>query len=314
MSNADDPVHEGDDADPTRTPVVDLQRKLAHLAQVFGHDPDEFTARVYGQFSHGAVDKLRAGKTVNKATRAKLADYLTIQLHHKFMRKWLTLPFDKFVDRLAKTRTKANTTMSFDLADSLGEFSKVELADLPGTYLIYRNSFSNREQIAREWLTITLDKVLTTRMNCHMWCHPSGRKLPANKNVEDFNGALFKFDNTYYLIASLKDPERKEDARMRFLLFPFDNIDADGIHYGIAAGRSLHLQSPVAARVVLHRVNETPSVMPDLGYVDRIAKDAIATSDDALLQKYAPLIDNQLASNETVLTATLQAKRNKLAP
>ena len=303
-----------------RKPIIDVTRKVAYLAQAFNRDADLLLEEIYEKFRGETAERLKTedpALTYNTKVRARLAKILSDGLKFECKMTWWPQPYDTFVQSVQASIRASVKTLSIDLGEQLSPFTAEEVKQLTGTYRAYRQSFSNRPEIAREWLTIEAIPQMATHLECRMWCHPSGSKDDGNGNVEDFSGKMVKFNDCYFITLALNNafPDVTGAAaprvtpRLRTIMFAIDPIDVS-VQFGIASGRSMHLQAPVAARMVIHKVEPRANRMPDLSLVDRVKiVDIASRTDDPLLQRYEKLIDNHLDEKHHVLTATLPRKR-----
>jgi hypothetical protein len=135
-----------------------------------------------------------------------------------------------------------------------------------GKYLLYRYSYTGRPEIVVEVATIAPLPGNNLELKVKMFCHPAHndhalehprRVPPTFKDVEIYEGRLFRLENMYSIVCLFTDvsgsPGRENSHRARYVVFPEVEVPRRE-HFGIMLGYSPNLEEPVACRILARKM------------------------------------------------------------
>lgn len=211
--------------------------------------------------------------------------------------------FKLSIDAVLRTRQRS---ICLDLPSSLRVFDRETVRDLCGTYYVVRYSLHGdmkQPRLVRDLLLIThpIDDAPYVNLEMHVFPSVGGNKV-IEEGVEEatrdesFSGHLYWYGRCFYGVVTHSDGAR--DNRIRTLMFPL--LDQRSFtHWGIISGYSLRLSEPASEKAIVDKISH--DVIPwsphDLPKVRRYSN-----AKHADVASYAPLVDNHIHENSSVLS------------
>jgi hypothetical protein len=255
--------HKRSEAAPSRgRAVIELSRKMKHLLRHKSYDDEKIISEL-ASFITGTQRRLIKdwvdGKVthIRQLSRDHITEYFEKKHNIQFEHAWFFQPYDEMVSNIEGNANKSESKeLLVELADGLSTFYEDEIENLCGKYKLFRCSFSDPDDIVTEVASISRNNNDVTRLVVDIYGHPTVWR----NYVEDYRGILFKFGPMYSIVSSYKG--KNKEGRIRYIIFPVLHADFN-IHYGLVSAYSASHEEPVAARIVMQKLNGADSLLTE---------------------------------------------------